>query len=215
MDPRFQSSFIPKKPIVAQPGISSSASSVNLFALIAIVVFVLALVLSGGAFFYKGFLVKQIEERKSSFDRAKEAFDPSFIQQVTRLDSRIETSKKLFSSHIAVTPFFDFLSKITLRSVRFRDFSFTYLSPEKISVEMKGQAQNYASVALQSDILNSQKYLHDTIVGDMSLEPAGTVSFSVSTTVDAALLAYATGVTKQGSAAATASTTMATSTSSR
>lgn len=188
--------------MVAQPGMSSAPAAINLFALIATILFILALALSGGAFFYKSLLVKQIEERKASFDLAKEAFDPAFIQQVTRLDSRIETSKKLFSTHVSATPLFDFLSKITLRSVRFRDFSFAYLAPDQIQVEMKGQAQGYASVALQSDILNSQKYLKNTIIGDMTLESAGTVSFSVSTTIDPTLLLYSGGLSKSVAPAA-------------
>jgi hypothetical protein len=189
MDPKFQTSFIPKKPIVSSP--RSASSSINLFSLIATVLFVAALALSGGVFFYKGLVAKEIEKDKITLERAKDAFEPELIEEIIRLDTRLETSKSLLASHLAVTPFFDFLSTVTLRSVRFRDFSFSYLAADKIRVDMKGQAQSYASVALESDLLNSQKYLKDTILSDMTLEPTGSVSFRVSTTIDPSLLSYA------------------------
>lgn len=188
MDPRFQTSFIPKKPISAVP--SRAPSAVNLFSLLAAVIFIVALALSGGVYFYRGVLQKQIDASSVSLDRAKAAFEPDTINQIIRLDTRIETGKKLLASHISVTPFFDFLSSVTLKTVRFKDFSFSYPAPDKIAVSMKGQAISYAAVALESDLLNQQKRLKNTLLSDMSLEPAGTVSFSVSTVVDPSLLSY-------------------------
>lgn len=189
MDPRFQTSFIPKKPIMSQSGVRSSAP-INLFSLIGTVLFIATLALGGGAYFYQSVLEKQIAENKASLDLAKDAFDPQLINQIVRLDTRIETTKKLLASHISVTPLFDYISTITLKSVRFRNFSFAYLAPDKVVVTMQGQGQGYASVALQSDLLNQQKYLRETVVGDMNLEPTGLVSFSVSTIIDPILVSY-------------------------
>lgn len=188
----MQTSFIPKKPIVASSkmGSTSASAPINLFTLLATILFIVAIALSGGVYFYKGLVVKQIETDRATLERAKGAFDPELINQIVRLDSRIETSKKLFASHVAVTPLFDFLSSITLRSVRFKDFSFSYLSPNEITVSMRGQAQGYAAVALQSDLFDSQKGLSDTVIGDMALDPSGLVNFSVSTTIDPNIVSY-------------------------
>ena len=188
MDPRFQTSFIPKKPIVSTP--SRDASPINLFSLLATIVFIVAVALSGGVFFYKQLTSKQIVQNKTDFERAKNAFEPDIVNKIVRLDTRIETGKKLMESHVAVTPLFEFLSDVTLKTVRFKDFTFTYLAKDKIQVALKGQALSYASVALQADLLNAQKNLKNTIVSDMALETAGTVSFSVSTIVDPNLFSY-------------------------
>lgn len=204
MDPRFQTSFIPKKPIVAQPG--RTASPINLFSLLATVVFIVALALSGGVFFYKQLTQKQIDANKVSLEKAKGAFEPETINQIVRLDTRLETGRKLLAGHIAVTPFFDYLSSITLKSVRFKTFEFTYLAKDKIQVEMMGQARDYASVALQSDLLNSQKDLKNTLIGDMSLESAGTIAFKVETLVDPRLLSYASSIGVKAPAATSTST---------
>lgn len=169
---------------------SGAPSTINLFSLLATVLFIIAIALSGGVYFYQGIVQKQIDNASASLDRAKAAFEPDTINQIVRLDTRIETGKKLLASHISITPFFDLLSSITLKSVRYKDFSFSYAAADKISVSMKGQATSYAAVALESDLLNTQKRLKNTILTDMTLEPAGTVSFNVSTIIDQGLLAY-------------------------
>ena len=197
MDPQFKTSFIPKKPIVAPAGGYRASSTINLFSLLAVTLFIIALVLSGAAFFYKSLLAKQIQSNKATLERAKGAFDPELIERIIKLDSRIETSKKLLSEHLALSPFFDFLATVTLQTVRFRDFSFSYLAKDKIKVEMKGQAESYASIALESDLLNSQKYLNGVVVGDMALEPSGLVSFKVEAPVNPALISYSASIAEQ------------------
>lgn len=204
MDPRFQTSFIPKKPIVSQP--DRAPSAVNLFSLLATILFIVSLALSGGVFFYKQFIVKQITESKITLERAKDAFEPETINQIIRLDTRLDLGKKLLSSHQSVTPFFDFLSSVTLKTVRFKEFNFAYLAKDKIQVVMKGQARNYAAVALQSDLFNAQKSLKNVIISDMALEAAGTVSFSVSATVDSRLVSYSASLNADGSNALSTTT---------
>jgi len=196
MDPQFKTSFIPKKPIVSQSANFHAPSTINLFSLLATVLFIVTVVLSGGAFFYKGYLTNQIDSKKSTLERARGAFDPEVIDQIIRLDTRIESSKKLLSSHLAITPFFNFLSSVTLRTVRFKDFSFAYLAKDKINVEMKGEAESYASIALQSDLLNSQKNLTDTIISDVALESSGTISFKINTNVGSSLVSYLVDLSK-------------------
>ena len=197
MDPQFKTSFIPKKPIVAPAGGYRASSTINLFSLLAVTLFIIALVLSGAAFFYKSLLAKQIQSNKATLERAKGAFDPELIERIIKLDSRIETSKKLLSEHLALSPFFDFLATVTLQTGRFSDFSFSYLAKDKIKVEMKGQAESYASIALESDLLNSQKYLNGVVVGDMALEPSGMVSFKVEATVNPALISYSATIAEK------------------
>lgn len=183
-----------------------STSSIGLFSLLATVLFIVTIALSGGVFFYQRILNQQIDTSKASLDRARGAFEPDIINQIIRLDTRIETGKKLLASHLAVTPFFDFLSSVTLKSVRFKDFNFSYIGPDKIVVLMKGQATSYAAVALEADLLSSQKKLSNTIISDLALDPQGTVSFSVSTVLDPSLVSFSSIASAQPIEAAPAST---------
>ena len=195
MDPRFQTSFIPKKPITATSSVWEK--TVNIFSLVATVLFIVSVAFSGGVFFYEKLVADQIKTNEVNLNKSKSHFDPNLIENVKRLDTRIETSKKLLSSHVSVTPFFGFLSSVTLKSVRFKDISFSYLSGDKVVVLMKGQAQSYEAVALQSDLLEEQSNLNDTVISDMALEAAGTVSFNVTTTVNSNLLSYSKNVLGQ------------------
>ena len=78
MEPKFQTSFIPKK--IAEDDsrnrVSISAET-NIFTLAATVVFVVISLLYGGLFFYKGVIIKQVEKArqdlldKYSFDLQK------------------------------------------------------------------------------------------------------------------------------------------------
>ncbi|HEY9480661.1 MAG TPA: hypothetical protein VIR98_00310 [Candidatus Paceibacterota bacterium] len=188
MNPENHASFIPKKPIMAAPG--RTTASIALFPLLAWTLFIVAVALSGAAYLYKGLVDKQIADDKASLERAKDAFDPGLIDQLIRLDSRLTTGKTLLGSHLAVTPLFDFISSITLRSVRFKDFDFAYLAPDKIKLSMKGEALSYAAVALQSDVFSAQKGLSDTLLSDMALDPSGMVTFSVTTLVSPSIVTY-------------------------
>ncbi len=189
MDPRFQTSFIPKKPIVSAPG--GSPKTINLFALLATVLFIGTIILAGGVFFYKDYLEKGLEEDMKNLEEVRKEDDPNLIQKVIRLDSRIETAEKLINSHIAVSPFFNYLSTITLKSVRFKDFNFSYLSKDTVTVSLAGEAQGYEAVALQSDLLFEQEELSNVIIGDLSLKDNGRVEFSVTANVKPSLLSYA------------------------
>ena len=206
MDPRFQTSFVPKKPVITQNVVPRS-SSIDLFSLIAIVLFILSLALSGSIFFWKGLIEKDITIKKATLERARDAFEPELIKKIIRLDSRIESAEKLLNSHISVTRLFDALSTITLRGVRFKDFNFAYLAKDKVEVSMKGQAQSFAAVAIQSDFFNQQKYLKNTLIGDLALEPTGLIAFSVRTIVDPALVSYSGGLTLPSATTPSAPTT--------
>lgn len=188
MDPRFQTSFIPKKPVMGSS--SSPTKTINLFALIATLIFIATIALAISVFFYNSLIVKQITDAKTTLDRAKGAFEPDLINKIVRLDTRIGVAQTLLANHLATSYFFDIIERVTLKTVRFKDFSFEYLAKDKVLVSMKGQAQSFTSVALESDALNAEKTLKDTIISDLALDAIGTVSFNVVTTVDSSSVIF-------------------------
>jgi len=75
MEPKFQTSFIPKKPIISEPGSRVAVShSINIFSAIATIVFALTILTSGGVFIYKNILESQILLSDKSLNAAREAF---------------------------------------------------------------------------------------------------------------------------------------------
>ncbi len=192
MDPRFQTSFIPKKPIVAST--DKKGLSINLFVLFSTTLFILSIGLAVSAYVYQSILVKDLEAKKASLAKSQKQFEPELIKKIARFDSRLSIANSLVKNHLYPSSIFDLISRTTLKTVRFRDFSFSSLGKDKISVSMKGQAQSFASVALQADAFAEEKLFKNAVISDFSLDSSGVVSFSFSGTVDASVVASSSSI---------------------
>lgn len=194
MDPNTpQTSFIPKQPLVETS--APTARSFNLANFLTTIVFISSLVAAGGLYFYKGVLTSDITEMNKSLERSKAAFEPGLINDLQVLDKRLNSSKEILSKHTAVSPVFDALQELTLKSVRFTKFSYegSKADAKKIEVKMSGQTSatgGYRSIALQSNKLAENKYFQDIIFSNLTLTQSGGVSFDLTFTVDENLLNF-------------------------
>lgn len=194
MEPKFQSSFIPK-------GLSTSSGAdlltgrnykgrkKSLLSFLALVIFIISVVLAVGIFGYKFYLIYHIDKMGADLDQARSTLQPEIIDELTRLNNRIISTKNLISEHRVVTPLFEFLEISTPRTVRFRDFNFS-MTEGDIGLQMKGEAQGYVVLALQADIFSRSEYFKDPIFSDLSLNDRGEVTFIFRTTIDASLISY-------------------------
>ena len=93
MEQNFQTSFIPKKSMVVERSAPSKpvsfASVISIFALFTMVLS------SGGLYFYKDILNKNIIQMKKDLDTAKNRFELSKINQLQDLDKRLNASKNI------------------------------------------------------------------------------------------------------------------------
>lgn len=214
MPPKFQSSFIPKSPV------ASAASGVpmrqkpkekSLFSFLASIIFTASVLLALGVFGYKFYLNYSIEQMGVDLENARATLEPEVIRELTRLDNRIISSKKLVAEHQILSPLFEFLEVSTPRTVRFSDFH--YLVTEKgIELSMTGEARGYAALALQADIFNKSQYFKDSIFSDLNLNARGDVNFSFKTTVDPSLVSYQREVERIGAPIVVPIETVSTST---
>lgn len=193
MEPKFQSSFIPKGPLVSTTNESLSGGRKHreggLFSFISIIIFTISIILAVGMFGYKFYLKYSIERMGTALDEARAALQPEVIDELTRFDNRIISTKELISKHKLITPLFEFLEKSTPRTVRFNDFRYI-VSDKGLEVQIKGEARGYAALALQADILNKSEYFKNPVFGDLSLNDRGEVVFNFTATVDENLVSY-------------------------
>lgn len=195
MDAKFQTSFIPKKPITEEKGTSSS---ISLFLLLSIIVFLVALGLAGWVFLQKKMTIQKIEADKVTIDANKSSFETATIEAIIRLDSRIKVAKDLLSNHVSVSPVFAFLENKTLKSIRFKNFHFSGSGKNEngepsIRVEMSGQAKDFKTIALQADELGKVEYrniIKNPVFSDLSPTADGSVSFSAMFSVLPSLISY-------------------------
>jgi len=188
MEPNFQTSFIPKKPMVAER--ATPTRSIGILTVIAIFILFAVLLSTGGLYFYKGVLTKNIADMTSQLDIAKNRFEPAKITELQVLDKRLRASSEILSSHIAVTPLFQALGLITMKTVRYSQFNYSFGDDGKIDIKMSGLAVGYRSVALQSDLFAQNKNFINPVFSNLALDNSGNVLFDLEFSVDPSFINY-------------------------
>ena len=194
MDPKFQSSFIPKKAITADQGVRAS-STVNLFFLIAVISFILTL--GAGAFL----MFINYQQNKdigviadSLIASEKKEFSETDVKAWTRLDGRIAAATQILQKHIAVSTLFEILQETTIKNVQFNKFDFSTkldnAGKAAAIVSLAGQGRNFNSVSYQSDVFRDTSAFTDTLFSDVRLDDKGNVLFQVNASIYQDALLY-------------------------
>jgi len=185
METKFQTSFIPKKPMVQEKKISSG---INLFLLISLIIFFITSGLAGYVYFEKQRLVKKIDGEKTTIAKNKNSLtkDSLSIESFVELNTRIEVSKELLSKHITVVPIFSFLQDRVLKNVRFNSFVFSYSDKadtsgkNSVKVDVSGKALNWRTMAAQVDEFSKTQWksiIKESKISNLSLSSDGSVAF--------------------------------------
>jgi hypothetical protein len=193
MPDRVTTSFIPKESLMSDRTPRSPRRSPLVFLnLIAGAILILALLAAGGVFLLKTYTEQSIISKKESIDRQRAAFEPATIEELLRLDKRINASYALLKGHTALSLVFSDLEGRTVQNVRFRDFKYEPAGPGKFSVTMSGTAKSFNAVALQSDSFGKSDVIKDPIFANLNLDQNGDVIFDFTAVVDPARISYAT-----------------------
>ncbi|OGI66241.1 hypothetical protein A3A95_02110 [Candidatus Nomurabacteria bacterium RIFCSPLOWO2_01_FULL_39_18] len=189
MEPNFQTSFIPKKSIITER--VPAGRPVNFFVIISIFILFCVVVATGVLYFYKGIKVRNIAEMENNLNIAKNRFEPAKITELQTLGRRLNASTEILSKHIAVTPIFKELQKITMKTIRYTQFNYDFTKEEnpKILVKMNGVGVGYRSVALQADLFNNKNFI-DPIFSNLKLDEKGNVLFDLEFSVDPSFVDY-------------------------
>ncbi len=185
MDTPTQSSFIPHD--AASPSSSSRSRSQgglsDLILLLTIVIFVASIALGGAVFLYNEYLRTSAASKLEQLQRAKDAFEPSLIHTLTRLDDRMQVANELLATHLAPTAFFSILQQATLTTIQFKNLDMHAVDPQRIEIKMSGVAQSVNSIALQADLFSKNGSITNPIFSDINRE-AGGVRFNLTALVN-------------------------------
>src|SRR6185503_7255542 len=192
METGIQSSFIPHdagEVKLTPPKIGGGAGFSELILLLAIVLVVASGALAAGVFIYKQVLQTSTNSKKDQLQREKEAFDPSLIQQLTRLDDRMHAGSTLLSQHVAPTVFLNALSQATLTTVSFRAMRLEDADLQHISAKLSGVAQSVNSIALQAQVFGKNGVIANPIFTNIGRQPDG-VHFDLAFVVNPKAINY-------------------------
>lgn len=205
METKFQTSFIPKKPIIST-GQSKSGSGTSLLFVISIIILLVSLGLAGYVYLEKQLLIKSIIDDQTTIEQNKEGLvlDSITIESFINLNSRINVAKDLLSRHIAVSPiFFNFIQQATLQRVQFKNFSFSSAGKDasganRISIQMLGIARDRETVASQADefgLPEWKKIITEPKISNLSDNVDGNITFLFTAYVVPDSLIYGNNVT--------------------
>lgn len=191
MDTEFQTSFIPKRPVAAITT-QQTVRAPGVFNLLGFVVLISSLLAAGGVYLFHQKTIRDVAQAKESLVRAKNAFEPAFIEELKELDKRIESAQLILSNHYVVTPVFRALEEITLPNIRYTNFDYSIEEQERktIRVEMLGEAASYETITLQADLFDGHPFIINPIFSDFTLDQTGKIQFKVQFFVDMKLTSY-------------------------
>jgi hypothetical protein len=190
MEPNFQTSFIPKKPMIEERAVAPRP--IGFLTIISLFLLITLIIVSVGLYFYKGVVSGNITEMSDYLKTAQSRYEPAKIKELQVLDRRLKAANEILSSHISVTPIFELLQKVTMKTVRYTKFSYS-IGTEKdknVLVKLSGTAVGYRSIALQSDIFTENKQIIDPLFSNLVLDEKGNVMFELEFSVDPSLIDY-------------------------
>src|SRR4051812_27559084 len=111
MDNQFQSSFIPKKPLIGAD-VASHRAPVNFFALFGLVIFILSIALAVGSFFWVKILEGQVASNQATLKADRLAFNPDLIDEIKHVSDRMNAAKDILGNHISLLDFFTLIQSV-------------------------------------------------------------------------------------------------------
>ena len=202
MEPSVKTSFIPKRPIVS--GVSNSDRSTTTLGFLSLITTVVVIGTIASfilVFLYQNQLVAKKTKLEVSISQARDGIGTDFVYDMNRLDMRINGVKELIKNHIVITPIFKSLEASTLRSVQYKDFSYSIKvddsanKTQTVLVDIRGMAKNYATIALQSDAFSTNSLIKNPVFSNLTIDDKNrTVNFKLTFNVSASDLSYQTFV---------------------
>ena len=192
METGIQSSFIPHDAgdvKMSAPRIGGNGFS-DLILLLSIVLLVASGALAGGVFLYEKYLQTSTDSKMEQLQRAKNAFEPSLIIELTRLDDRMHAAAAILSGHIAPSVIFGALEKATLTTVAFGSLDLNIADHQRITIKMDGVARSVNSIALQAQLFSKNGVISSPLFSGIGRD-VDCVHFAVSAQINPAAITYA------------------------
>ena len=190
MEQSTPTSFIPHDASAATPIVRRSAGGLaEVGLLVSIVLLVASAAHAGAVFLYGEYEQTSASSKVEQLQRAKAAFEPSLIEELTRLDDRMRAAEGVLSAHMAPTAFFDALQQSTLTTVSFQTLDFEAGDAQHMLIKMNGVAKAVNSIALQADLFSKNGVITNPIFSDISRQQDG-VHFTLGAVVNPTAINY-------------------------
>ena len=189
MDQGIRTSFIPKQSLGNKPA-ASHTEGMGFLPFLGITILVASHFSWLAAYGYRSLLQKEVADQNASLELAKQKFDPSLLKVFENLDRRLQAANQLLAGHSTLSPLFDTLDQLTLKSVRYNTFNYSS-NQSAAAVKITGEALNFPAVALQALAYSKDDRIVNPIFSNLGVEASGRVTFDVSFALDPAFVLFA------------------------
>ncbi len=168
-----EESFIPKK---LPPRVAYPAEGFGLFFRIALILFLVAALFTGGLFVFRNFTLNNLNNQKSVLQKLEIEFEPKTVAELERVSNAIASAEDILRNRARISSVFELIEANTLNSVNFSNFSY---SLDKNTAALSGEAASYRDVALQASVFESSPETASATFGNLALKDTGNVSFTL------------------------------------
>tara|TARA_B100001287_G_scaffold259360_1_gene246486 strand:- start:136 stop:720 length:585 start_codon:yes stop_codon:yes gene_type:complete len=192
MEPKFQNSFIPKRPITSSrgSGVPRRKQQVSFFSVIVSLAFILVLAAAGGLFGYTKYISSEISKKDALLQEAIGAVDKEEVKELSVVDTQLRSATTLLRHHLVPTYFFDFLEENTLQTIQFTELGYLATPGDDVVIHMAGSSNSYSSIALQSDIFSHDEHIESSLFSNFGISDTGRVTFEVDLVINNELISY-------------------------
>ncbi len=183
---QFQTSFIPKKPLIAENPGTRTREPVSIFLILSIMIFLGSVASVGGVYLWEKTALEQQAVYKETLAQNRSSFGEEQLEIFKKLNTKITLAQEHLNSLLTPRALFDILSAVTVQSVRYKSFTFTppLKVGDPIKISMVGEGAGFQTVAYQSDVLAGQSRIKNPVLADFAVNENGFVSFSFSGEID-------------------------------
>ncbi len=139
-----------------------------MFMLLGLILFIASATLAVGVFLYVQYINASSASKLDQLERAKAAFEPALIAELTRLDDRMRAADEVLSIHVAPSALFRVLEQLTLQTVAFSALDFAAQNSTDMTLAMQGVAQSVNSIALEADLLSKSGVISNPIFSNIN-----------------------------------------------
>lgn len=168
MDLKFQSSFIPRQPIISQGG--PRLAHVNLISVIAIIIFIITIGLIGAVLIAKTILNRNLVSLDAQIVEAKNSFELSTIGDLKRESIRIRVAEELLANHIAFSKFLELLNQSTFEKVSYENLTYTKNEDGSIEISLSGLVSDFNTLVLQAGLFKSTPGIINPVFSSFSID---------------------------------------------
>lgn len=192
LPPTIPTSFVPHA--ASASALRPRSGFVGAFGLLSYAVLGIVFVMALAVFLYGRILAASLSSKDSALAAAQANIDPATIENFVRLRDRLASSGVLLERHASFSNFFSTLEKLLPASVRFTSLHVSASDKGAPKIEGTGIAGSFNALAATSNAFATDGRIKDAIFSNISVNRDGSVSFTLSATLDPKLVAFTPSV---------------------